>query len=60
MRGIRVAGLMGVQTAGEEEGVVQEAVVEVVVYELAQLGVDARGRRHGGRVVAVVAVVADE
>lgn len=51
MRSVGVAWVEGVQTAGEEEGVFGEVVVQVVVYELPQLGVDRRGRRrHGGRV----------
>jgi hypothetical protein len=49
---VGVAGLEGMQAAGEEEGVFGEAVVEVVVYELPQLGVHARWRRrHGGRML---------
>lgn len=51
MGGVGVAGLERMQAAGEKEGVFQEAVVEVVVYQLAQLGIYAsRRRRHGGRV----------
>jgi hypothetical protein len=50
VRCIGAAGLEGMQAAGEKEGVFGEAVVEVVVYELPQLGVDTRGRRrHGGQ-----------
>jgi hypothetical protein len=49
MGGVGAAGLDGVQAAGEEEGVFREAVVEVVVDELAQLRSHARRRRrrHG-------------
>ena len=43
---IGATGLESVQAAGEEEGVFGEAVVEMVVNELAQLGIDARWRRH--------------
>jgi hypothetical protein len=51
MGGVGVAGLEGMQATGEEEGIFHEAVVEVVVYKLSQLGVHARGRRHCGRVL---------
>lgn len=37
---IGVACVEGVEAAGEEEGVLRKAVVEVVVYELSQLGVN--------------------
>lgn len=37
------AGVEGVQAAGKEQGVFSEAVVEVVVYDLAQLGIYAWG-----------------
>lgn len=46
MRCVRTTGLESVQAAREEESVFGEAVVEVVVNELAQLGIDARWRRH--------------
>ena len=55
MYSIGVARVQSVQAAGEKEGVFGEAVVEVVVYELSQLGVDRRGRRrHGGRIGGMV------
>jgi hypothetical protein len=41
--GVRAAGIEGVQAAGKEQSVFSEAVVQVVVYELAQLGIDAWG-----------------
>jgi hypothetical protein len=41
--GVRVAGVESVQAAGKEQGVFDEAVVQVVVYELAQVGIDAWG-----------------
>jgi hypothetical protein len=41
--GVGAAGFDGMQAAGKEEGVFREAVVEVVVDELAQL------RRHAWR-----------
>lgn len=47
MGGVAAAGLVGVETTCVEEGVFQQAVVEVVVYEVPQLGIDAHGRRHG-------------
>jgi hypothetical protein len=40
---VRVSWLESVQAAGEEQGVFSKAVVQVVVYELAQLGIDAWG-----------------
>lgn len=40
MCSVGVASVQGVQTASEEEGVLCEAVVEVVVYKLPQLGVN--------------------
>lgn len=40
MRSVSVACVEGVEAAGEEERVLYKAVVEVVVYELSQLGVD--------------------
>lgn len=40
MRSIGVAGIQGVQPTGEEERVLGEAVIEVVVYKLSQLGVN--------------------
>ena len=43
---VRATGLKGVQAAREEESVFGKAVVEMVVNELAQLGIDARWRRH--------------
>jgi hypothetical protein len=49
MCGVGGARLKGVQAAGEKKGVLQEAVVEVVVYKLPQLSVYSRGRRHGGQ-----------
>lgn len=55
MRSVGVARVESVQATGEEEGVFGQAVVEVVVYELSQLGIDRRGRRrHGVRVCGVV------
>jgi len=41
VRRIRVAGLECLQATGEEQGIFNKAVVEVVVYKLAQLGIDA-------------------
>jgi hypothetical protein len=43
VRCVRAAGVESVQAAGKEQGVFNEAVVQVVVYELAQLGIDAWG-----------------
>lgn len=44
MCSVAVARLEGVETACKEERVFEEAVVEVVVYKVPQLGVNARGR----------------
>lgn len=41
MRGIWVAGFESLEATGEKQGVFDKAVVEVVVYKLAQLGIDA-------------------
>lgn len=53
VQGVGVARVEAVQAAGQEEGVVEQAIVEVVMDQLAQLGRDAgrRGLRgqHGGR-----------
>lgn len=50
MRGFWVSRLDSLQAAGEEEGVLEKAIVEVVVYLLPELGRDSwrRGGRHGG------------
>lgn len=50
---VAVARFLRVETAGEEERVVEKAIVEVVVDEMPQLGIHARGRRHGSIHVAV-------
>lgn len=48
MGGVAIAWIEGVQAAGEEESIFQQAVVEMVVHEVPQLGVYAGWRRHGG------------
>jgi hypothetical protein len=45
--GFWVTRLDSTETAGKEEGVLKEAVVEVIIYLLPQLGRHA-GRRGGG------------
>jgi hypothetical protein len=44
MYGVWVSHIQGVQAAGKKESILMEAVVKVVVYELPQLGIDARWR----------------
>lgn len=60
MRGVGVAGIESMEATGKKERVLYEAVVEVVVYELPQLGVNRGGRRrHGRRMDSIVDRVQD-
>lgn len=47
MQRIAAARFLGMEARGEEQGVVEKAVVEVVVDQVPELDVCARGR-HGG------------
>lgn len=47
-RGLRRPGLKSMETAGKEEGVADEVIIEMIVYQLPQLARDVGSRgRHG-------------